>query len=320
MRISMKRFKIPLTCIIAAMLCINTSMHCLQGTGVTNDHLGFGSFKPDLHGLPLLQKFQARDKQWLSYRIYPSSNTKRALILLHGSSYHGAYLNEFAQYFSNHSLGTVYVPNVRGHFGSGNHRGDCEYIGQLEDDLIDLINYFNLKDKEIYLIGHSSGGGLAIRFAGSPYASLIKGFVLLSPVILTAPTMRQGTAGGWAQPHTATILLLSTLNACGITWFNHWSAITFNKPSVYCDGTETLTYSFNLNSSYHPRIPYQPDIAALKGKYLLLVGSLDEANDPAQFKNVMPDKNTIYVLDAVHHLDIMQDKYAMDMVDKWIKK
>jgi alpha-beta hydrolase superfamily lysophospholipase len=32
---------------------------------------------------------------------------------------------------------TTYVPDIRGHGGSG-RRGDIDYIGQLDDDLADL--------------------------------------------------------------------------------------------------------------------------------------------------------------------------------------
>jgi hypothetical protein len=33
----------------------------------------------------------------------------------------------------------VVLPNMRGHFFSGRRRGDIEYIGQYEDDIVDLI-------------------------------------------------------------------------------------------------------------------------------------------------------------------------------------
>ncbi len=101
--------------------------------------------------------------------------------------------------------------------------------------------------------------------------------MLLSPAIPTAPTMRQGTAGGWATVSIIKIVVLSILNSIGIEKWNHSHVIQFNKPQEYCDGKETLSYTFNLNSSYHPRQPYQDDIKALNNKFVVFVGSEDEA-------------------------------------------
>lgn len=91
--------------------------------------------------------------------------------------------------------------------------------------------------------------------------------------------MRQGTAGGWANVSTLKIIAISILNSLGITRWNHAKVIRFNRPPAFCDGTETLSYTFNLNASY-PRLPYQKDISSLKGKFILFVGENDEANDP----------------------------------------
>jgi non-heme chloroperoxidase len=271
---------------------------------------------------PSLKQFQARDGALLSYRFYDSQNKDRIIILLHGSSAHGEYLHPLANYLSSkRSVGQVYIPNLRGHYMSGGSPGDCSYIGQLEDDLADLINCFKLDKKEIYLIGHSSGGGLAIRFAGGAYKNLIQGYVLLSPAIPTASSMRQGTAGGWATVSITRIIALSILNSIGIRKLNHIRVIWFNRPAKYCDGKETLSYSFNLNSSYHPRLPYQNDIKALKGKFILFVGTQDEANDPGEYLKVMEASGQdIQIVDGVKHLDIVLNQQIMNDIAIWIEK
>ncbi|MCE2982746.1 MAG: hypothetical protein LW832_04175 [Parachlamydia sp.] len=91
---------------------------------------------PDFNEVLPLREYQARDGAALSYRFYESQNKEKAIILLHGSSAHGEYLHGFANYLSLNSCGQVYVPNLRGHYASGRQRGDCSYIGQLEDDSI----------------------------------------------------------------------------------------------------------------------------------------------------------------------------------------
>lgn len=283
-----------------------------------NDVFGFASFqrKKPQEAAPLSQ-FQARDGTSLSYRYYESSVQGKAILLLHGSGTHGNYLHPFAKFLS--AEGAVYVPNLRGHYASGETRGHCAYVGQLEDDLYDLIDHFQLQDKEICLIGHSSGGGLAIRMAGGPYGKLIKKFVLLSPAIPTAPTMRDGTAGGWASISLPKIIFISALNRFGIKCLNHLPVVRFNKPQQYCDGTETLSYSFNLNVSYHPRLPFALDIAALKGRSLTIIGSDDEANDPSEFSKIMQGE-PVQIIEKANHLNIVRHPAMMDLAISWIKK
>lgn len=269
---------------------------------------------------PQLSKFSARDGASLSYRFYDSSREDVACILLHGSSAHGEYLHPLASYLSSQGAGQVYVPNIRGHYMSGTKRGDCSYIGQLEDDLVDLIHRMQLQNKKIFLFGHSSGGGLAIRFAGGNHGIPIRGYVLLSPAIPRASTMRQGTAGGWAKLHFFKLLLCIFLNAIGITKLNALKVISFNKPKSECDGTETLEYSFNLNTSYHPRYPYQNDIRALENKSLILIGGEDEANDPTKYSEVMQTCHySLKVFERVKHLNIVCAFEAMKTALLWTK-
>ena len=272
---------------------------------------------------PLLNRFKARDGASLSFRFYDYHETGKAMILLHGSSTHGEYLHAFAKYLSlKREVGQVVIPNLRGHYTSGTSRGDCSYIGQLEDDLYDLIYHLQLHNKKIYLIGHSSGGGLAIRFAGGPHGNLAHGYVLLSPAIPTAPTMRKGTAGGWAIVSIVKIIALSILNFLGIKHLNHTRVICFNMPKKYRNGKETLSYSFNLNSSYHPRRVYQNDIKALKNRFVVFVGANDEANDPLQFRNVMKPYNedVIQIIKGVKHLDIACNQEVMEKTAIWIEQ
>lgn len=277
----------------------------------------FTSLRTHFPEAPKLVQFTARDGAPLSYRFYDSPCKDVACILLHGSSAHGAYLHPLASYLSSHGAGLVYVPNIRGHYLSGTKRGDCSYIGQLEDDLVDLIQRMQLQNKKIFLLGHSSGGGLAIRFAGGNHGIPIQGYVLLSPAIPRAPTMRQGTAGGWAKVHLLKLLFCLFLNTLGITRFNGLNVISFNKPKGKCD---TLDYSFRLNISCHPRYPYQNDIQALGKKFVVLIGDKDEANDPAKYPEVMQTTDqTLQVLEGVKHLDIVCDLKAMQAVLAWIK-
>ncbi len=110
------------------------------------------------------------------------------------------------------------------------------------------------KNPEAFIIlgGHSSGGGLAIRFGGSKYGDQVNAYLLLSPFSSNnAPTIRPNS-GGWAVPYTGRIAGLTMLNNVGIRWFNYRTAIEFNMPKEARDGTETLSYTLRMNTAYAP--------------------------------------------------------------------
>ena len=120
------------------------------------------------------------------------------LILVHGSGYHSQYLLPLAEFISTEGQAQVYTPDLRGHGSTSDRRGDVDYIDQLEDDLADLIAFVIGGDPKTKLIigGHSSGGGLVIRFAGSQYGQQADAHILLSPFlkpIIPAPKSSGGT-------------------------------------------------------------------------------------------------------------------------------
>jgi len=272
--------------------------------------------------LPNLQRYAAKDGEEPACRHYASSSD-RILIFIHGSSYHGGGYNALAQAIAQSGTAKVILPNLRGHYQSGRRRGDIDYIGQFEDDIADLIHHLRSQGLQgpITLGGHSSGGGLAIRFAGGAYAGLVSNYLLLSPIIPKSPAVRDGTAGGWSSLHMRRISGLLLLNAPGIHGFDGLSVIQFNKPPVFWDGTETLSYSWRLNASYHPRYRYDKDIQALAAKALVLVGADDEANDPAAlralFESHAPGSPCSIVPD-VNHFAIFSDPGVLERIRRWL--
>jgi proteasome lid subunit RPN8/RPN11 len=128
-----------------------------------------------------LQTIATKDGAALGCAAYPSKSN-RILILLHGSGYHGSYLYPLAHTLAAQNYATVYVLNIRGHYGSGRVRGDIDHVDQLEEDLDGFISYIRKKHRDGFVIvaGHSSGGGLTVRFAGGRYGGNANGPVLSS--------------------------------------------------------------------------------------------------------------------------------------------
>src|SRR6202453_932201 len=131
-----------------------------------------GAVNIDQAGKPSLSRFQARDGTWLAYRLYPAADgaKDRLAIIAHGSSASSDEMHVVARALAENGIAAIAI-DERGHGASGT-RGDISYIGQLDDDLADLIadqrkTYANAR---LELIGHSSGGGYVLRVAAGPLA------------------------------------------------------------------------------------------------------------------------------------------------------
>lgn len=191
--------------------------------------LAFNELFFDYKELPPMHTFAARDGKHIAYRRYPSQSDT-VLILVHGSGWHSQYFLPLAEFISSEGLAQVYTPDLRGHGPTPERRGDVDYIDQLEDDLADLMVNIRQDHPNAMLIvgGHSSGGGLAIRFAGSRYGQQADAYVLLAPFLkYNAPTIRPNS-GGWAHAYTGRIAGLTMLNMMGIHWFDYLTAIELN--------------------------------------------------------------------------------------------
>ncbi len=234
---------------------------------------------------------------------------KPLLILVHGSGWAGLQFHRLAAHLSDTAY--VVVPDLRGHGANPERRGDVDYINQMEDDIAILIEAERLPGQPVFLAGHSSGGGLVIRFAGGAHGDKIDQAILLAPFLkYNAPTTRQNS-GGWAHIMTRRIIGLSMLNMVGITALNHLPIIQFNMPKAVRTGKyghlATLAYSYRLNAGYAPRRDYLKDVAALP-EFTLIVGSDDEAFVADKYEAVMgavTDKGSYHIVPGEKHLSIV---------------
>jgi pimeloyl-ACP methyl ester carboxylesterase len=203
----------------------------------------------DLTGLPALSHFTARDGTRLAYRAYPGSGEQVA-VLIHGSGTESSVMNALAKTLRATGA-TVYTPDLRGH-GSSGRRGDIDYIGQLDDDLADLVATISpLHPKaSMTLIGFSAGGAFTIRIAGGPYGGLFDRYIVIDPAIVYPSPLARPNAGGWATPYLPRIVGLIVLNKIGVHWFDGLKVIVFavppGKPGL--TGAYSFRLAMNLNS------------------------------------------------------------------------
>jgi alpha-beta hydrolase superfamily lysophospholipase len=271
-----------------------------------------------------VQPVAMRDGFGLSVRHVPGGADAPLLVMLHGSGWHGGQFDALAQLLAPQA--EILVPDLRGHGAHPGRRGDVDYIGQLEDDLADLIAAYRKPGQKVLLLGHSSGGGLAVRMAGGPHGGLLDGVILLAPFLkYNAPTTRPNS-GGWARPLTRRIIGLSMLNMVGVRALNHLIAIQFAMPRAVLDGPmgqlATTTYSFRLNTSYAPRQDYAADIAALP-RFLLLAGTRDEAFMAEGYEPLMSgmtDMGHYVLIPDTGHLDVVNAPQTTDLIQDFLRE
>jgi len=281
--------------------------------------ISFDELKIDYSKIPRMDVYKSRDSTKLQYRYY-ASQSDRVVILLHGSGWHSQYFLTLAKSIS--EFAHVYTPDLRGHGTCPKKRGDIDYIDQLEDDLSDFLNIIKQKhkDSKIILAGHSSGGGLAVRFAGCKYGDMIDAYLLLSPFLkYNAPTIRPNS-GGWTNPHTKRIIGLILLNNLGIRCFNYLPVISFNMPKEVRDGTESLSYTYRMNTGYSPR-NYKKDLAKINQPLLVLAGTKDESFIAEKFKPVISEFTSaeVEIIKGVTHMGIVVDPKVRSTIMKWLK-
>jgi pimeloyl-ACP methyl ester carboxylesterase len=274
-----------------------------------------------------LQSYLARDGSRLDYRAYACGRDNAPLmVFVHGSGWHGLAYDGLARAIAASGAADVLLPDLRGHGENPQRRGDVDYIGQLEDDLADLIQLAVKPGKKLVVAGHSSGGGLAIRYAGSANGQAVDGAILLAPYLHhSAPTMRENS-GGWAHPLIRRIVGLTMLNFVGIRALNGLPVIQFAFPRSVLDGplgkTATDRYSFRMNTSYAPRNDYKADIAALP-PFLLVAGEMDEAFVAERYQTAISsvNPNGSYVLiPGVSHLGVIDDKATVEAMRAFLSR
>jgi len=268
-----------------------------------------GATRIDVAGAPDLSRFQARDGTWLATRLYPAANGARAriAILAHGSSAQSTEMHDVAAALAVHGV-TAVALDVRGHGASGT-RGDIAYLGQLDDDLADLIAELRKSDQnaKFSLIGHSSGGGFALRIADGPLGPDFDRFVLLAPYLgFSAPTNRPADGKGlWASPDLPRIIATLMLGRIGIDWPQSLPAIAFaNAPETKM--FVASQYTFRLLQNYTAPPDWRGAFMRAKGRVSVIAGADDELMDaPAYERALAPLRIPVNIIPGVDHMGIV---------------
>jgi alpha-beta hydrolase superfamily lysophospholipase len=277
-----------------------------------------GATQIDETGAPDLSRFQARDGTWLAYRLYPAPNgaRDRIAILAHGSSASSIEMNAVAKALAGTGV-TAVALDIRGHGASGT-RGDIAYRGELDDDLADVVGELRkaYPAARFSLIGHSSGGGFALRIAGSPLGDSFDRFVLLAPYLgYTAPTNRPAEGPGlWALPDTPRIIATAILERIGIDWPQSLPAIAFaNAPEAKMGVTSQ--YSFRLLQNYTAPPDWKGAFLRAKGRVAVIAGADDQLMDAEAYRRALPPLGaSVTIIPGVDHMGVVYRSEAIKAI------
>ena len=264
---------------------------------------------------PEPSRFQARDSTWLAYRLYSAADGGRdhLAIVYHGSSASSDEMNAVALALAKAGCVAVAV-DARGHGASGT-RGDIGYVGQLEDDLADLVAQLRetYPKARLSLVGHSASGGFALRVAAAPVGASFDRFVLLAPYLgYRAPTNRPAEGSGlWASPDIPRLIAITILERLGIDWPQSLPVIAFaNRPEAA--KFVTSRYSFRLLANYGPPPDWKGALQAAAGRIELIAGQDDELMDASAYQSVVaPLGVRVTLLPGVDHIGVVYKPAAL---------
>jgi alpha-beta hydrolase superfamily lysophospholipase len=273
----------------------------------------------DMSTLPAIERFQARDGTALGFRHYAAvgPSTGRAAVVVHGSSGSSAN-NIHAVSWALAQRGVEsYALDIRGHGVSGT-RGDIGYVGQLEDDLADFVAEVRKTNPAtpLTLVGHSAGGGFALRVAGSKIQNLFARTVLLAPYLgYNAPTNQQNS-GGWAKADIPRIVALMALRRIGIDCCDALPVVAFAVPPNSAKGL-VPAYSERLRSNFGVHRDFRTDLAAATRPVTIFSGADDElmlADKYAEAVHAVAPAVDVKLIDGVNHMGIVSMPKAVSAI------
>ena len=264
-----------------------------------------------------------RDGKQLFFRLY-DSNSELTLILLHGSGSDSRYLSQLAAFLSKNNTMRVITPDLRGHGRFQGKRGDIDYIGQLDHDIEDLIAHVKkfYRGTNIVLGGHSSGGGMALRYVGNESVSQPDGLLLIAPYLgHESPTVKPNS-GEWVTVALKRWIGLEMINNLSIIALNKLPVLLFNRPDEWNDNLQVESYSYRMAVNFAPN-HYLKDIARISVPTLVLIGENDESFYSEKFSSVFDTTKTnieLHIVDDANHMNIVDIAKSRKHLLDWSTK
>jgi non-heme chloroperoxidase len=293
--------------VVMGLIAFGTAKPPAAATAITQPFAAI-----DVHALPGLLRYKARDGALLSYREYRASD-KNVAVLLHGSAGSSVDMHPLALALQRAGV-TVLVPDLRGH-GANRPHGDIAYVGQLDDDLVDFITNEQaaIPNSSWTVLGFSSGAAFGLRFAAeSSVGQTVDRYLLVSPYLrYNAPSVRQSepkqaVPQSWAAVSTGRIIGLTILNHVGVHSFDGLPVLAFPVPAD--TDSATRTYSWRMQRNFGADDDYLADIRLAVRPAQVFVGSSDELLDAEKLRAEFQSQRSdipVTVIPGLGHSDMV---------------
>lgn len=247
----------------------------------------------------------ARRGAQLALREY-AADAGTVVLVLHGSTTHDRAYAPLARFLTARNLARVFTLTLRGHGLSEGARGDVAYIAQVQDDVADAVAYLRstTRAKKIILLGHSFGGGVALRFLESCAADAVDGYILLAPYIGSrTPLQNRATHVNTARVFWRNTVPLTIANGLGVTRWHHLPAIEFEILPGFETPMETPRYSYRGWMAGTPSWRVHRALEKLNRPMLVLLSRADElfvVDKLAAFFSGVPRVECVLVTEPTH--------------------
>ncbi len=232
----------------------------------------------DLSKAPPMGHFTARDGTRLVFRAYPGS-TRDVVVLVHGSSGTSASMLLQWRKPSTRAAPPFMCSGMRGHDGTG-RSGDIDYIGQLDDDVVDFMKTLGPKHRR-----GSAGRSWDSRpaedlscasQAAQMRASLDSVYSGIAAIARELTRQCDPMPAAGSLRRSPRIIALRILSRAGIHNFEGSAGPRLRGSSRKCKACETAFYSYRMFRNFGPTGHYLEDLRRAPGPVVLLAGANDE--------------------------------------------
>jgi len=130
------------------------------------------------------EHFTSPDGLSIFYRICQADDEKARLVIAHGLGEHSGRYGNVAERLLPRGI-SIWAPDHRGHGRSDGPRGHVSSFYQYVDDLHTLVGHAREhlpEGMKVFLMGHSMGGLIALRFAAR-FPEVIDALIISSPAL-----------------------------------------------------------------------------------------------------------------------------------------
>ena len=254
------------------------------------------------------------------------NDSENIIVYLHGIAATSETLQKSARLLSKATGASIVTPDLLGHGLSQGRPFDLDYIGQYEDDLAKIMSMLKEKfpSKNIYIAGHSMGGGIAMRYALKENQISPAGYILLAPNMGEGPTERKSEINELDDAARSLVVFdikrfigLIMFNTIGSHGFDHNVVLTFNFTNP------PMNYSYRSIMSAQPIRPNTADKAlqAIQQPLLVIVGVNDEVFNASNYPKLVGEnsRGQTFLIPGVDHNGVYDSPQTIEIIRAWME-